>query len=733
MRIRNTKKTFIGLTVLGLTTVISLSTSAFADTKNFPRNILCIYDSSEAYEGKLDNSLTHAAAEMVLNHLGMKAKYHDIQKGLPKSEDLRNISGILTWFQDDEIPNAREYCLWAARQIQSGRRFIILDNLGAFRDSRTKETTPLDVVNRVYQSLGLEYEGSWTGNPFIIETVSKDSSMVEFERSLDKEVGIYAKLKSLDLKNKIYLQLNRTDISDGQSDVVVTTPYGALSFSSYTIFIDDDFGFKKWRINPFQFFEEGFDLAGKPRYDTTTILGRRIFYSHIDGDGFRNISEVEHAFCGEIIRDQILKKYPLPITVSFITSEIDSRYMGSRNLQNIAKSIFALPHVEAGVHTFTHPLDWGEQYTVFPINGYSEKVVDETYAEKISQYTQSGFRVIVNPEKFIEREIKEAVEYTNRYLLPPGKKAEVFQWSGDCKPPAAAIAMTRSLGIRNINGGDTRFDRANPSYTGVAPLIRHIGNEIQFYTSNANENIYTNEWKGPFDWFDEIVETLQQTEYPTLVHTPPRRVTPINIYYHLYSGEKAASLSALKKAYDFVIKQNIIPLFTSEYISVVEGFLSGRIEATEDGGWRFSRYGSCRTIRFDNSKLFPDLVRSKNIIGFFHWHDVLYVYLNNADEAVLYLTDKSPIAPYLEEASNLLFDWTITVENGAFVTRGFDDGFYRLANMTRDTIYEVEVRDLNQQIINKEIFRSSPDGQLAIKLALQGKVFVSLLRRQKIM
>jgi len=716
--------------ILSAVVIAVVSTDTYAYAKNFSRDILCLYDSSEAYEGKVDNTLIHTAAEMVLNHLGMTVKYHDIQKGLPQSEDMKDVYGILSWFQDDDIPNARDYCLWAARQIQRGKRFIILDNFGAFRDTLTKSTTPLDVINKVYQALGLEYQGGWVGNPFVIEVIYKDTPKVEFERSLENEAIIYAKLKSVDIKNKIYLQLNRKDIPEGQSDVVVTTPNGAVSLSSYTLFNDDTFGVKKWRINPFHFLEEGFALEGKPRYDTTTLMGRRIFYSHIDGDGFRNISEVEYAFSGEIIRDQIIKEYHLPITVSFITSEIDPRYMGSRNLRKIAKSILELPYVEVGVHTFTHPLDWEAQYTAFPIKGYSEKVTGGDYAEKISQYSQKGFRVIVSPKEFIEREVRGSIDYTNQYLVPPGKKVTIFQWSGNCKPLAEAIAITKSLGIKNINGGDTRFDRANPSYTGVAPLVRHVGEEIQFYTSNANENIYTNKWLGPYDWFSEIIETLQQTEYPTLIHTTPRRITPINLYYHFYSGEKAASLETLKKAYDFVLRHNIISLFTSEYVSVVEGFLSGRIEQTIDGGWRFTKYGKCQTIRFDNNKLFPDIARSKNIIGFYHWENVLYVYLNNSDEAILYLTDKSPDVPYLEEASNILLDWSISQEKGSFITRGFDESLYRIANMAQDTIYEVEVRDANQQkLLNREIFRSTRNGQLAIKLFLAGKVSISLQKK----
>src|SRR4029453_5395461 len=97
------------------------------------------------------------------------------------------------------------------------------------------------------------------------------------------------------------------------------------------------------------------------------------------------------------------------------------------------------------------------------------------------------------------------------------------------------LSILARLGVPNINGGDTMLDREWPSYTRVAPLMRPVGSHWQNYTSASNENVYTNLWKGPFYGFRNVLETFRRTEHP-------RRVTPVNVYYHYYSAERVAGL-----------------------------------------------------------------------------------------------------------------------------------------------------------------------------------------------
>lgn len=339
-----------------------------------PRTIIGLYDSTEAENPRDDQNFIHRNAEMVFNYLGLKVKYHDVSKGVPKDVPMDEVLGFISWFADDKLIGAREYCRWMSEIIKKGKKYIVLGNFGAYVDAGTKQVVPLEELNSAFNALGLLHIGNWSDNPLFIEIAEKDPDMVEFERTLENEAGLYERIIAVREGSKVYLKLKRTDLSDSLSDAVCVTSEGGFVLESYAIFTDYVTEKRQWRINPFLFFEEALSLKkAMPRYDTTTLFGRRVFYSHIDGDGVRNISLIDNkTFSGEIILNEILKKYDLPVTASFITVDINPEYSGSEKLVAIAREILSLDNIETGIHGFTHPLDWERQLTVFSVRGYSK-------------------------------------------------------------------------------------------------------------------------------------------------------------------------------------------------------------------------------------------------------------------------------------------------------------------------------------------------------------------------
>ncbi len=705
-----------------------LSVAGTAYGAVMPRTILALYDSSEEFNPGADDNLIHNNAEMVLNYLGLKLRYHDMASGLPDEKSMSGVYGILSWFTDESMPAAEDYCRWASVQIAKGKRFVILGNPGASRDSSTQRDIPEGTLNILLRELGLAYGGDWTDNPFVIDIDFKDSSMVEFERSLKDEVDIYEKIISLNKDNRVYLRLKRSDIKGSKSDAVVITLNGGFAMSGYVLFIDYNTMQARWRINPFRFFEEAFGLEGQPRFDTTTLFGRRIFYSHIDGDGFRNVSKVKQMYSsGEIIYQDILRVYDLPVTVSFILAEVDPAYWGTEKLKQTARRILALPHVEAGVHAFTHPLDWERQLVSLAVKGYSRRrnFLRDPPMEPDDAY-KDALIVTATPQEYLKREIEEPIQYTNKDLLPAGKRVKIYQWSGNCKPPAEAVDMTRQMGVENINGGDTRFDRLVSSYTGVAPLTRPVNGQIQVYTGNANENIYTQGWTPPFDRFRHVIETFRQTETPQYPRQRPLRVSPVNVYYHFYIAERKEGLVSLKEVYDYVLTLKTIPVFTSGYAKIVKGFLSGQITQISGRGWKFTQYGHCRTVRFDRTSFFPDLKRSKGVIGFTRWHDFLYVHLDDSDEAVLYLKKDPPQQPYLREASTVIHDYRSLSGEISFTTYGFHHGSYEFANMTPRRRYEIVLNQIPGKKKARHLVTADSGGILTFQVPVKGDVRVAI-------
>ena len=196
----------------------------------------------------------------------------------------------------------------------------------------------------------------------------------------------------------------------------------------------------------------------------------------MDGDGFASKAEFPGSpYAAEILRDRILKKYPLPVTISVIQGEISANGLYpalSPKLEKIARDIFALPQIEIASHSFSHPFAWKK------IEGGA---------------TESGNNLSIPNYRFdLNAEIQGSIAYINSQLAPPGKKVKVFLWTGDCNPGGEAVERTQQSGVLNMNGGDTIITRRLPSLTQVAPLGITKNNFFQVYAPNQNENVYTN-------------------------------------------------------------------------------------------------------------------------------------------------------------------------------------------------------------------------------------------------
>ena len=206
-------------------------------------------------------------------------------------------------------------------------------------------------------------------------------------------------------------------------------------------------------------------------------------------------------------------------------------------------------------------------------------------------------------------EIGGSIEYLNR-LAPPGKQVTLLQWSGNCLPWEGALVATYQVGVLNLNGGDTRFDRERPSYTSVASIGRKLPGGIQIYASNANENVYTELWTDRFFGHAFLPQTWRNTETPI-------RVKPKNLYYHMYSGEKMASLRAL---------------LNNAFAALALGFYSTEIADLGEGRWQIANRGRLATIRFDRATdRKVDFGRSSGVLGQQHFQGSLYVALDPAD------------------------------------------------------------------------------------------------------
>jgi polysaccharide biosynthesis protein PelA len=513
-----------------------------------------------------------------------------------------------------------------------------------------------------------------------------------------------------------------------------------------------------WMLNPFQFFRLALGDERFPIPDVTTISGRRLYFSQIDGDGWNNITEVEsyheqQTLSSEVILREAIAPYPdLPVSVGLIAGDAQPFFGGTAGAAKIARALFALPQVEVASHTHTHPYNWGffEQYSRAkeeqmvanyrpPTQPIRERVSELLLKAAGKPYTNSRYdpyiagtddlpRTYLRKPFDLELEVRGALKFSEG-LAPPGKRAKLYQWSGDTTPFEGAVRATREAGARNINGGDSRLDREYPSVAYVPSIARPVGRERQIYAVNSNENTYTNEWTGPYAGQMMLEHTLRNTD-------APRRLKGFNLYYHMYSGEKQAALAAIKRFLDMARSTEVIPIAASDYAAVADDYFTTEIEQVELFAWAVKARGAMQTVRFDEAEqLTVDLARSTGVMGSNRHEGSLYVTLDPAiDRAVVSLRARAAAlaettpAPGTQDSSGPLVSlvhsrWQLSNMQTAecrttFAANGFGAGDLLMRTTPKRAVKFAVSRA--GAMLSEEIRWADTDGLLKLSVAPDG-------------
>jgi len=573
-----------------------------------PRRILGIYDGNEA-DDPVETEL-HRLAVMPLNYLGYQVDLHDVRETLPTEILGGRYAGVVIWLFTGSSGDKNGLKKWVLRCISEGVPIVFLDRFGVSLDGE------------LLHALGLELQSVQQVVP-PLKVAAKDER-IGFEQQPLPQIDNFVPLR-LTAGNSLLKIVSGNGIA---SDAIAITSWGGYALQPYVVSsLSEEEAL--WVVDPFRFFKDALRLPEMPVPDTTTENGVRLLLSHIDGDGFESMAEWPGGRLAAVeLREKILKKYRVPTAVSIITGITASNGLypkKSSEFERAARSIFALPWVEAASHSFSHPFYWQKILAGQEGTDYNLKI--------------AGYRFSMRDE------IEGSINYINR-LLPPGKRTMLFLWTGDCTPGAEAIEETYRAGIGNLNSGDTLITESNRTVTSVAPLGVEKNGWFQIFAPNQNENVYTNEWKGPFYGFRRVIETFRLTDLP-------RRLKPVNIYYHFYSATKEASLNALRSVYDWAEKQRLYSIFASEYVEKVLDF-NRTVIARDGSGWLVRNSGKLRELRIYRNMGYPDLIAGSNVAGFNDHGDSRYIHLLPGGEAHVRLKPATPRSPYLISAGGYL-------------------------------------------------------------------------------
>jgi hypothetical protein len=594
----------------------SLGSLGVGGVEVLPRTILGLYDGSEGPDPVYSN--LHRLAVMPLNYLGYQVELHDLSRQLPQHILAGRYAGVIVWTNSDQPDTKNVLLPWVKRQIEQGVPVAFLDRFG-FSPALASQLP------------GVEYRTA-KKTPRTIAVLHCDPAITQ-----EKEPQLAA-TRFVPLKVTNGEALITVGSPDGESsgDFVAVTPWGGYALEPFVMRQGIGGQGDRWILNSFEFFRKALKLKPQPVPDTTTENGVRLLFAHIDADGFESRAEWPGGrIAATELRERILGKYRIPTSFSIITSILGDHGLypeTAPTLQAEARAILALPWVEAASHSFSHPFYWQDS--------------DVARSQHAAQYLP-----IQGYQFNLDDEISGSIRFIEKTLLPLGKRVSLLQWSGDCTPGSDALSLAKKSGIGTINGGYTAITESNRGMALVGPLGIEKGGFFQVFAPNNNENVYTNHWSGPFYGYRRVLETFRLTD-------TPRRLKPINVYYHVFSMTKIASWKTLDDVYRTVLDQKPLPIFPSEYVKNVLDF-NRTVVAQRGNRWLVRNDGELRQLRIAIADGYPDLSVSSGVMGFSDHNDQRYIHLAPGGEAVVALCKTPPTRPWLVSAAARVtrFEW----------------------------------------------------------------------------
>jgi hypothetical protein len=432
--------------------------------------------------------------------------------------------------------------------------------------------------------------------------------------------------------------------ADGKTmDGAAITPWGGYALGAFGLFNLPGNTGTRWAIDPVEFFRAALRVGDDPMPDITTRTGRRVFFVHFDGDGWPNACDRPGSpLACEVLVSEFLEQYKVPTLASVIIGEISHEGLYPKladTSQKWARRMYALPWVEVGSHTWSHPFNWVAASETHSLGKETKSLPYGNYLP-LPNYTFSTKSNVI-----------EAAQYINEKLCPPGKKCDMILWPGDCNPPNEAVAMAYEYGLGNINGGGAPINKTRPTLSEIWPMGIPKGKYFQVYAPCSNEESYTHNWTGSYFGFERVIESYQMTD-------TPRRFKPIDVYYHPYIVTKAAGAKSLHTVYQWALKQTTHAIYAHQYFRSVLAWRQATVARRLSGGWRLRGGAELRQWAQPVSAAKPVLAQCRNLAGWNAHGQRRYLHASAA-EVVLQIGPASAALPRLVEANADLTQWAV--------------------------------------------------------------------------
>ncbi len=585
-------------------TDLTLSGYGVSDTRPFEREALLVAGN------KRDIALSslHISLQMPVEYLGFDSRLLKESEVYSLPPDYAPACAII-WLEESQAAQPERFRDWVMGLVDRGVKVLFINSFGFEQTAASLARLGLSEAENLSPIGG-------------ISVIRSKPPYADYEATL--QAGYNATLYRTSARPLV----TAVNSAGQEFHPVAAAEWGGYALN-YTLTREIN-GETLLGLNPFELLKEILQVPSFPAPDLTTENGRRLYLSHIDGDGFIEPCEwAPERIAGEELLDSVLKAYDLPVSVSLIEGETSAEGAypkSAKQAEAAARDTFRLPNIEPASHSFSHPFYWGIK---------SDTGLYKDYHLQIKDYVFN-----------LDREITGSVSYVNS-LAPADKRVKAFFWTGNCLPSEQEIVAVGKAGLLNINGGGAFATRSAPWLSLVPPAYLGRGGVTQVYAPVTNENRYTDKWTFPFYRFMRVLETLELTETPL-------RLKPAGVYYHYFSASKTASLNALRRIFDKVLTMKLTPVFASEYIERVLDFRKTRLALAPDGAWVVKNDGRLRTLRAPAALGLPDLASSRGLAGYKREKGFSYLHLDGSGDYRLYFSSSPRDLPRIEESSALI-------------------------------------------------------------------------------
>ncbi|WP_455383416.1 DUF2194 domain-containing protein [Salinispira pacifica] len=198
----------------------------------YGHTVLGLYKSSDGQSEKENEVFFYLSNP--LGKMGLKVRYWDVDRGLPPESALSDVRAVVSWFRGSSMSHPLDYLAFLNRVMDSGAKVVVMDNLGAYQDRDSGDYVSTGLLNPTLERLGLIYLGDWTDNPALIRVAQVDKAIAEKGGAQDPAYSaFFYRFLQVDRDLDVYLSLQRSDRSYGESPVVVTNRNGGFALSRY--------------------------------------------------------------------------------------------------------------------------------------------------------------------------------------------------------------------------------------------------------------------------------------------------------------------------------------------------------------------------------------------------------------------------------------------------------------------------------------------------------------------